>query len=270
MERERLGLSGITTQQWSLRQDVDSCVDRGLGAVGLWQFKMEDWSTTDVKDLLEDHGLEAPTLCFGGLFTGSTEEERRQAVEDTRRALQQAEESGAQCVLIVGGPIGELHPSEARKKVVKSLKELLPDAEETGVTLALEPFHPMYATEWCMIHTLDDALDILDEIGSRHLEIMVDTYHIWWDSNWSEGLERAGAERIASVQIADWRDPTRSFEDRTVPGRGVVPFRDIIGKLEEIGYTGFYELELFSEELWEDVSGYPDVLDETVEWFESL
>ncbi len=270
MDVGRLALSEISTQQWSLQQDLDACEERGIKAIGVWNFKLEELDNEDVRAELENRSFETTNFCFTGLFTKETEEGRQEAIDEVKATLDWASELGVDTVLTVVGGVNGFHPAEARTIVRQGLEAVLPRAEELGIKLAVEPFHPMYAHEWSIVTSLDEGIELVEEFDSPALGLMIDTYHFWWDRTWEIQLERAGKDNIFGVQISDWRTPTRSFEDRTIPGRGAVPFEDIIGKLEALGYEGHYGLEIFSEEIWEEPDRYPDMLDETVEWFSSI
>jgi len=148
-----------------------------------------------------------------------------------------------------------------------SLHRVAEAAEEREVDLGLEVLHPMDITTWSMVRTIHQGLDIIEEIDSPRLGIMLDLYNTWWDPDIKSGIVRAG-NRIKGVHLADWRNPTRSFTDRTVPGKGIIPLADLISEVEETGWNGYYDVEIFSDELWE--SDYDLLLDDIVNWFQKL
>jgi sugar phosphate isomerase/epimerase len=132
----------------------------------------------------------------------------------------------------------------------EGLAEVLPHARSGGVSLALEPMHPMYAAARGCITTLREMLDIADMLGNDGLGIAVDTYHVWWDPDLSAQIARAG-NRIVAHHICDWLVPTKHMlTDRGMMGDGVIDFRAIRRMMDEVGYRGLQEVEIFSDHWW--------------------
>ncbi len=83
--------------------------------------------------------------------------------------------------------------------------------------------------------------------------IAVDVYHVWWDPDLEAEIVRAGrsAERILAFHICDWLVPTSDLLlDRGMMGDGVIDIRRIRSWVEEAGYTGRCEVEIFSANNW--------------------
>jgi sugar phosphate isomerase/epimerase len=153
--------------------------------------------------------------------------------------------------------------------IMPSLRTVARAAQDAGVNLGLEALHPMDVTTWSMVRTIHQALDIIEEIDLPHFGLMLDLYNTWWDPQIVSGIERAGAGgHIKGVHFADWRNPTRSFTDRTLPGRGIIPLQRLLAEVEATGWTGPYDIEIFSDELW--AADYDQLLAESVAWFERL
>ena len=119
--------------------------------------------------MLADSGLRFTTHCRGGFFTIPEGPARRAAIDDNRRAIEEtatlaaagAPGSTAVLVLVAGGlPEGSRDLVGARERVRDALGELAPDAAAAGVTLAIEPLHPMYVSDRAVVSTLGQALDL--------------------------------------------------------------------------------------------------------------
>jgi sugar phosphate isomerase/epimerase len=191
------------------------------------------------------------------------------AVASTVEAIGEAAELGADCLVIVSGPVSCFGVDRAMEMIMPSLREVARSAQDRGVDLGLEALHPMDITTWSMVRTINQALDIIDEIDMSHFGLMLDLYNTWWDPEIIPGIRRAGAGgHIKGVHLADWRNPTRSFTDRTIPGRGIIPLDKLIAEVEATGWTDSYDVEIFSDELWQ--ADYDQLLDETVAWFEKV
>jgi sugar phosphate isomerase/epimerase len=190
-------------------------------------------------------------LCRGGMFPAADEAGRRAALDDNRRAIDEAAAIGAQClVLVVGGlPKGSRDIAGARMQVRDALHALLPYAREARVPLAIEPLHPMYAADRACVNTLAQANDLCEELGDG-AGVVVDTYHVWWDPNLEKEIARAG-KNIVAYHVNDWLVPTTDLLlDRGMMGDGVIDLRAIRAMVERAGYRGHCEVEILSAAKW--------------------
>jgi sugar phosphate isomerase/epimerase len=179
------------------------------------------------------------------------------ALDDNRRAIDEAAVLGARClVLVCGGlPAGSKDVARARTQVRDGIAAILPDARAAAVPLAIEPLHPMQAADRCCVNTLKQANDLcgdLDPSGGGGLGIAIDVYHVWWDPELAQEVERAGAAgRILAFHVCDWRVPTRDLVfDRAMMGEGVIDLPKIRAMVEAAGYDGPIEVEIFSQLDW--------------------
>ena len=165
-----------------------------------------------------------------------------------------AEGSRAVLVLVAGGlPEGSRDLVGARDRVADALEELAPEASAAGVTLAIEPLHPMYASDRAVVSTLKQALDLAAPFDPAVVGAAVDTFHIWWDPEALAQIERAGREgRIATYQVCDWATPLPAdvLLGRHYPGDGVIDIERFTRAVEASGYDGDVEVELFNADIW--------------------
>lgn len=272
MDPSRLSISHITAVNWELPTALERCKAHGIGGFGPWRDKLEAFGFEGGKTLLRESGLHISNYCAAGFFTmgeGACQETVDAAVQSTIAAIGETAELGADCLVIVSGPVNCFGVDGAMDLIMPSLRTVARAAQDAGVDLGLEALHPMDITTWSMVRTINQALDIIDEIDLPHFGLMLDLYNTWWDPQIIPGIRRAGAGgRIKGVHMADWRNPTRSFTDRTIPGRGIIPLGRLIAEVEDTGWTGPYDVEIFSDELW--AADYDELLAETVAWFERL
>nr|MBP6683935.1 sugar phosphate isomerase/epimerase [Leucobacter sp.] len=212
--------------------------------------------------MLADSGLRFTTHCRGGFFTLPEGPERRAALDDNRRAIEEtaalaaaaAAGSTAVLVLVAGGlPDGSRDLVGARERVRDAIGVLADDAKAAGVTLAIEPLHPMYASDRAVVSTLGQALDIAADFAPEVVGAAVDTFHIWWDPQVFEQIARAGREkRIATYQVCDWKTPLPAdvLLGRHYTGDGVIDFGSLTRAVVDAGYTGDIEVEIFNEAIW--------------------
>ncbi|WP_171118744.1 MULTISPECIES: sugar phosphate isomerase/epimerase family protein [Streptomyces] len=245
----------MTVKQLSMPELVEACVQLEIGNVGLWREPVQSYGVEATAKLVRDAGLTVTTLCRGGFFTAIDPEERARALADNRRAIDEAATLGTDTLVLVSGglPPGSKDLHGARERIADALAELGPYAERHGVRLAIEPLHPMYAADRCVVSTLAQALDLAERFPAHQVGVTVDTYHIWWDDTAPEQIARAGAGgRIHTFQLADWTTPLPEgvLTGRGQIGDGSIDMREWKGYVEAAGYTGPIEVELFNEELW--------------------
>jgi len=132
---------------------------------------------------------------------------------------------------------------------VQWLREIGAAAADVGVRLAIEPMREANCEEWTIVTSLEQTLELIDEVGDPSIGIVYDTWHLWNSRHIVESTRRF-AGRIAGVQVRDYREP-RVYRDRMIPGEGVANIPALLAALEEGGYRGWYDLEVISEELWD-------------------
>ncbi len=250
----RLAINQFTTlQQWSLPQAIEGFARNGVHAIGVVRDKLHEVGVAEAKRLLDAHEMKVTCLCVGGLLTDSDPDRFRANLDSTRRTIDEAAELEADCVVFVAGglPAGSKDLAAARARCLEGLAEVLPYAKATGVTVGLEPLHPMICSFRSCLSTLGQANDWIEALGAGpELGIVVDVYHVWWDPEMEREIERA-AGRIVSFHVCDWlMDTTDLRLDRGMMGDGVIDIRRIRRLVEATGYDGYREVEIFSERNW--------------------
>ncbi|SFK79332.1 Sugar phosphate isomerase/epimerase [Streptosporangium canum] len=252
----RFALNQWTTRRWSVAEAVDGCVRHGVEAIGLWRQNVAEQGLEETVKLVGDAGLRVSSLCRGGFLTSGD------ALDDNRRAIDEAAALQAACLVMVVGGLPGVVPGEplgaisrdlagARERVAEALAALAPYAGERGVRLALEPLHPMYCADRAVLSTLGQALDLAEPYPVEQVGVVVDTFHVWWDPQVLRQIARAG-ERIASYQVCDFLSPLPAdvLLGRGVMGDGVIDFAPLTTAVAEAGYTGDIEVEIFNADVW--------------------
>ncbi|NBE56296.1 sugar phosphate isomerase/epimerase family protein [Streptomyces boluensis] len=245
----------MTVKQLSLPELADACGVLGVSAVGLWREPVAEYGLDATAKLMRAAGLTVTTLCRGGFLTAVDPHARVVALDDNRRAVDEAAALGTDTLVLVSGglPPGSRDLHGARERIADALAELGPYARERGVRLAVEPLHPMYAADRCVVSTLGQALDLAERFPADQVGVCVDTYHVWWDDRAPAEIARAGAGgRLHAYQLADWTTPLPAgvLEGRGQLGDGSVDFGAWHARVAAAGYTGPVEVELFNAELW--------------------
>ncbi|MDM0111946.1 sugar phosphate isomerase/epimerase family protein [Variovorax sp. J22R133] len=246
---------------------IDQCAERGIRAISPWRDQVAAVGLDKIAKQLKAHGIGLSGYCRGGFFPAPDAAGLKAALEDNRRAIDEAKTLNAPCVVLVVGALpGALEGKVAYKDIGRARGEVrdgiaasLEYAREVGMPLAIEPLHPMQAADRACINTLEHALDICDELDagkSGMLGVALDIYHVWWDPKLQQQIARAGKERLLAYHVCDWLTPTRDLlSDRGMMGDGVVELKKVRGWVEAAGFEGFSEVEIFSTLDWWQRSG---------------
>ncbi len=256
---------------WSPERTIDACAARGYGGIVFWRREIGA-NAARIAAHTRAAGLTVAGLCRTPFLVGPLAPQGRQAVmDDLHASIDMAAELGAPVLTIVTGGVepGTRGVTESLRIVTDRVAEAVPYAAARGVNLALEPLNPVYGGNRSCLTTLRDALDICDAIGAPNLGVAVDVYHVWWDTDLPRQLARAG-ERIFGYHLCDWlADTADVLLDRGMIGDGVADLKAIRAGVEEAGYNGFCEVEIFSANVWwkRDPA---DVLDIIAERFRTI
>lgn len=251
----RFSINQMTVKQLSLPELAEACTDVGVTGVGLWREPVQAYGLEATAKLMRDAGLTVTTLCRGGFLTAVDPHARVAAVDDNKAAIDEAAALGTDTLVLVSGglPAGSKDLHGARSRIAEALAELAPYAASRGVRLAIEPLHPMFASDRCVVSTLAQALDLAERFPAEQVGVCVDTYHVWWDDLAPAQIARAGREgRLHAFQLADWITPLPEgvLNGRGQLGEGSVDLRSWRALVEEAGYAGPIEVELFNDTLW--------------------
>jgi sugar phosphate isomerase/epimerase len=246
---QRLSFNQMTADPWSLEQAVRNCSRSRIHYIGVWRHKL-DGDAAKASAMIRSEGLRVSSLCRGGWFSAPTAEERRERIADNRRAIEEAALLGAPVLVIVSGPANGQTLDDARATVLDGLLEVLPDAEKAGVILGIEPLHPMYAAERSVVVTLKQANNLVDQLSSSVVGVVVDVFHVWWDPEVMQQIERARG-KIVGFHVSDWPVPLPGIlMGRAMMGAGVIDLRQLRQAVDATGYDGPIEVEIFNDEIW--------------------
>jgi sugar phosphate isomerase/epimerase len=213
---------------------------------------IEPTGAKEAGKIVRDHGMSVPAVVRGGFFTSLDAKIRTAALDMNRTCIDEAREIGAEMVVLVVGATPGLSLEDARKQVAEGISMLVPHARSANVKLAIEPLHPMYAGDKSCINRMTDARKVCQIVGDRMVGIAVDVYHVWWDPDLEMEIKLAGElGLIFAFHICDWLTTTNNLlTDRGLMGEGVIDIRKIRSWVEGAGFSGFNEVEIFSERWW--------------------
>ena len=249
----RFSMSQISTLAASFDDDLAAYTAAGLDGIGIWELKLrDDGDDAAALDAFEASGLESasavpllPSILPLPRLGGPTDpSERVEALCTSIHRLARFGPGGMVC--LTGSGTG-LDPDVARATVVDGLRTLAHEAELAGVPVALEPYQRDGGEEWTIATTIPEAVELIEAAGGHpSLKLQFDTWHLW---NSPTLLDDIGREvgRFAGVHVSDVRDRTRSWADRVLPGDGVSELGSVLAALDEAGWDGLYDLEVFSD-----------------------
>jgi len=248
----RLCLHTITTKPWSIEECIDNYSKAGIHALTIWRNVLENKNLKEVQKHIENSGITVVSICRGGFFASVNAQKRQLAIDDNLFTIEQAVAVGAPLIVMVCGADPEQSLEKSREQIKEGILKILPFAQKAGVKLAIEPLHPMYAGDRSAINTLKQANQIVDEINSEMAGVAVDVYHLWWDPNLKEEINHCAANNhLLAFHVCDWNVPTVDFlNDRGLMGDGCINVPLIRSWVEEAGFNGFVEVEIFSNKYW--------------------
>jgi len=249
---ERLSLNQITTNRWSVAEAAEGCARAGIGWIGLWRDKVADaGGAAAAAEAVRAAGLRVSSLCRGGFFPAADQAGRAAAIEENRRAIEDAAALGTDVlVLVCGGlPEGSRDLAAAREMVADGIAAVVDDAAACGVRLGIEPLHPMFCADRSVITTLGEANDLAERFPAEWLGVVVDAYHVWWDPYVEREIGRA---RMLGFHIDDWvlPLPQGALLGRGLPGEGCADLPRLYHTVSDAGYAGPIEVEVLSESVW--------------------
>jgi sugar phosphate isomerase/epimerase len=226
-----------------------------VDGIGVWEIKLPDGGDAEALEQLEASGLGSaaaipavPSILPLPLMEGPKEPQQR--IDEICASLHRLAPFNPSGVVCLTGP------GDNRETVVEGLRTIGEEAARAGVRVGLEPVNRLGGEDWTMISSLSEAVELLEDADRPALGIQFDSWHVW---NTPEVVEDIGrhADLFVGVHIADWSGATRGWCDRVLPGDGVADLPQILGALDRVGWDGYYDLEIFSDngtfgEAWPD------------------
>jgi len=253
----RLCIHTITTKPWKIEDAARHYATAGVKGITVWRDALEGRNIPQTGKMLDELGLTVVSLCRGGFFAHKDLGKRKVAIDDNRKAIEEAASLGTSMLVLVCGADPRQSLEESRKQIRDAIATLIPDASAAGVKMTIEPLHPMYADTRSAINTLGQANDMAEALNSPWVGIAVDVYHLWWDPFLEKEIKRCGQNgNLAAFHICDWKSPTIDMLlDRGLMGEGCIPIKLIRSWVESTGFNSFNEVEIFSTSYWRDDQG---------------
>jgi len=256
-------VSQVSTLAAGFADDVRAYAAAGVDGIGVWELKLGDGPDGEALEALAASGLGSasavpavPSILPLPLLPGPDDPQER--IEALCASVHRLAAFRPAAVVCLTGPAGERDEDAVHSLAVDGLRTVAREAAAAGIRLALEPFQREGIEDWSLANTLSEAAELVAEIGSGAVGIQFDVWHLWNTPDLLDEIDRH-AGLIAGVHVNDWREPTRGWADRALPGDGAADLPSILGALDAAGWDGFYDLEIFSDD-GAFGSAYPDSL----------
>jgi sugar phosphate isomerase/epimerase len=252
----RFSVSEFSTLNRSYDEDLAAFAAGGAEGIGIAEVKLPAADDAESLRKLRASGLKA-TICLPATLSilpnalGPEPAEPEARVQSLAGSVRRLARFEPEVVLFLTGAAGERDAGEARRLVVEGVRELGRVGREVGVTVAVEPIHRSAEDQFTIVTDLPGTEALLAEAGDPSIGIIFDTWHLWDTPDVLEHVRRL-ADRFPAVHVNDHRAQTRNWDDRALPGDGVIDLPAILGALEAGGYDGWYELEVLSSEIYPD------------------
>lgn len=246
---QRIALNQLTTIRWSLEEDLAAYKQWEIPAIGVsWRKLVEHGVQNGIRKIRRS-GMPVSNIGWVGGFTGQNGFRFKDTVLEAKRAIRTAGQLRAPTVTVVTGPQNRHIGSHARRLVCSGLRELADLAASYDVCVALQPMHSIYQRNWTFLHSFDETLELAERVDHPALKVAFGTYHLGHEEDIAQKIASA-VDLIGIVHLADRTDEPIHENDREIPGEGALPIREIVNTLESAGYDGWYEIEVWSQELW--------------------
>ena len=247
----KISISEITTVSASFEDDLAAYAAAGADGIGIWEMKLTD----DRRDLelLRASGLkvtnclpQVPMILPSTVPGFDDPPDPVDRVLSMERSLKRLAPFEPDCVAFLTGPIGDRDEASARRIVLDGIRRLADAADSCGLRIGLEPIHRSQRDLFSFVHTIPEALELIEEAGRPAVGIMFDTFHLWDTPTVLDDIARH-VDRFTGVHLADVPDPIRHPSDRLLPGDGVADLPRLVRALEDAGWNGVYDVEIFSD-----------------------
>ena len=210
----------------------------GFPAVEFWPWHNKPLDETAA--LCQELAIEVTQFTAWGFSPGLNEvENHAKFVERIKAGCQAAEKLNCKMMTVGGGnDVAGMTQKQMHENIIAGLKLAAPIAEEHGVMLILEPMNIRVDHKGHCLYGSPPAIRICQEIGSAHVKINWDLYHMQITEGDLCGHLREGfkAGQIGYLQLAD-------HPGRNEPGTGEVHYNRVLKEAYDLGYRGYVGLE---------------------------
>lgn len=205
--------------------------------------EVEDAGIANAAAAMRDAGIMAGLVTHRA-FAANTAADIAAEQAKLNRSIEVAAGISAGHVLLTTGGRGALSWQDAAQRFADVIQPCVDVARAAGVGLAIEPTSHLYA-DISIVHRLSDTTRIAQMAG---IGVIPDLFACWTDADLAEAIDVAGP-LLSVVQVSDYAYGERALPCRAIPGDGVIPLPDLIGRIAATGFAGYYDLEIIGPSL---------------------
>ena len=250
----RFSVTGSSVPDTTFEEDIVLLKEAGIPGYAICEQKLGEGEELERQvALFKESGLKA-TICIPAnlsplapqpayMFPGPSD--LRERIDLMLRSIDRLALFDPDCICVTTGSNVGMHPEKAWDDAVMGIREVCQYAAKKNIRIALEGCRHR-GTDFTWLTTLEGAMRFIREVNEPNLGYCFDVYHMWDNYNIEE-ITGYYAKEIYGVQISDWRD-SDFIADRVMPGDGCIQNPELIKVLEENGFTGWYDCEIFSDD----------------------
>jgi sugar phosphate isomerase/epimerase len=248
----RFAVNSYSTPHNSIFDDIEQVARVGGRGVGLWEGKFAPGDDARIAEEMEANDLGTSfavpalhsilSIPFDRPGTPQGADERADRI---CASIERLAPYAPQVIAVAPGTSGI---ADAPVGPVEDIVRVLPRIADTAASHGMQiGFELLAQRRGSAIGNIPDMVAVLDEVDRPNVGMLLDVFHSWCEPDLHERL-RQYADRINSVQVCDVKVHERGGFDREYPGRGRGAAVEFIATMIEVGYRGFWELEVFSDD----------------------
>ena len=250
-----IGLNGATTMKNAdLVMDIELAEKTGYDLLEIWKAKLNNYlnekSLTNLLSLFT--GLKIKPYAINSIenITFRNKEDFEQIKDEALRLSEIANKIKCKYLVVVPSsrPIN-ITNKEIIQESVEKLKQLSKITLKYDIGIAFE----FIGREDCSVNNLSTCWDIVKTVDLDNVGLVIDTFHFYLGNSSMDSLQKVDSKKIFIFHINDSENlPRNKLQDknRLLPGKGIIPLREIAKGLREIGYNKMVSIELFRPEYW--------------------
>jgi sugar phosphate isomerase/epimerase len=257
MTAPQISVNQLCLPRTTFAEDVRIASELGYDGISIDVSKLGTGPDAEAVDAFARSGLKAAVCCNGtwsmlpipNFPTPVDAEERIDGICEGARRL--APFHPASYFVVLGQP-GLLSTEQAWRVIDAGLKKVHDVVSGTGATLSIEVMtrEGGRLIDEPMVASIGETLELLERLGLDDVQIVADVWHLFDSPHFLDDL-RLHADRISAIQMCDYHRPRR-WRDRLMPGDGSGRVREALSALDEGGFSGWLDLEVFSDDLWKE------------------
>lgn len=227
---------------------IDKIAELGFDILEIGCAAFKDTYTTDAQLLeLKKYAEDKNVILTAGYGPSASENlgsedeaVQKNAIEFFTETLRKLHVMG---IKNLGGGLYGYWPADYSKEVdkagdlersIKNMRKVAKIAEEYDVMLGMETLNRF---EGYLLNTCEEAIEYVDAVGSDHVGIMLDTFHMSIEEDNIAAAIRKAGDKLCHLHLGE--------RNRQVPGRGTMPWGEIGQALRDINYQKAAVMEPF-------------------------